>query len=436
MEIYIVQPNDNINDIAKKFGVSVEKLIRDNEIDNPNELVIGQTIVIVYPKQTYTVKDGDTLESISKAFEVPQMQLLRNNPYLTNRDLYPGEVITISYNTIGKITTNGYIYPFINIDVLKKTLPSLTYISIYNYRATSEGEIETYFDDSKVLQMANEYDTVPLLMLTTLSLLGEPDIEVAYSILLNEEYQKYHIEKLVYFLKSKGYYGVNVVFNYMSIANQNLYQNFVKNISDSLKKEGFLVFITINPNISFLNNEIEFEKIDYRNINQIADGILFLRFIWGVNSEPPTPVSSIEQIKVFLNYVLTMASFDKISIGKQLISYDWTLPYIPGKSKANSLTIDSALDLARSEGAIIQFDEVSQTPFFFYQKSVFGLTTDHIVWSIDARSILALVNLISEYKLNGTGLWNVMTYYAQLWLVLNSQFEINKFSIKDFDKTK
>jgi spore germination protein len=138
------------------------------------------------------------------------MQLLRNNPFLVNRNVYPGEVIIISYNTIGKITTNGYAYPFIDINILKKTLPSLTYISIYNYRATSEGEIITHFDDFDVLKVTKEYGTIPLLMLTTLSPLGELDLEVAYSILLNEDYQKSMIEQMLSIIKSKGYYGIKI----------------------------------------------------------------------------------------------------------------------------------------------------------------------------------------------------------------------------------
>jgi LysM repeat protein len=36
MDIYVVQPNDNIYEIAKKFGVSAEKLIQDNELKDPN----------------------------------------------------------------------------------------------------------------------------------------------------------------------------------------------------------------------------------------------------------------------------------------------------------------------------------------------------------------------------------------------------------------
>jgi spore germination protein len=113
-------------------------------------------------------------------------------------------------------------------------------------------------------------------------------------------------------------------------------------------------------------------------------------------------------------------------VGNPLISYDWALPYIQGESQANSLTIDASLSLAYDKKAIIQFDDVSQTPFFVYTQLFNGLSTQHIVWSIDARTISALVELISELGLSGAGLWNVMIYFHQLWLVINSQYEIEK----------
>lgn len=169
MDIYVVQPNDTIEDIAKKFGVSVAKLVRDNEIEKPNQLVPGQTIVITYPEQTYTVQSGDTLQSISENFGVSILQLLRNNPFLSNRKVRPGETITIRYNTTGKLTTNGFTYPYMNIETLKKTLPSLTYLTVYNYQITRKGELIPYFDDSDIIQAAKDYGTIPLMMLTAIS---------------------------------------------------------------------------------------------------------------------------------------------------------------------------------------------------------------------------------------------------------------------------
>lgn len=40
------------------------RLIQDNQLPDPSQLVVGQTLVIQYPRSTCTVRSGDTLFSI------------------------------------------------------------------------------------------------------------------------------------------------------------------------------------------------------------------------------------------------------------------------------------------------------------------------------------------------------------------------------------
>ncbi|OYO67611.1 hypothetical protein CG709_17695, partial [Lachnotalea glycerini] len=133
-----------------------------------------------------------------------------------------------------------------------------------------------------------------------------------------------------------------------------------------LDKDNLLLFVTVNPNTSYVNNELTFDKIDYSVLNTKVNGIIFLQFIWGTNYGPPLPVNSIAKIKSFIDYAITNISSTSIAVGLSIISYDWQLPYIPGNSYANSLSLNSALRLAQDKGVSIQFDEVSQSPFFTY----------------------------------------------------------------------
>lgn len=92
MNIHIVQEGDTVASIAELYGVSETRMIQENEITYPDDLVIGQTIVITYPEITYTVKEGDTLGDIANAYGITLLQLLRNNAFLASRDyIYTGE---------------------------------------------------------------------------------------------------------------------------------------------------------------------------------------------------------------------------------------------------------------------------------------------------------------------------------------------------------
>jgi spore germination protein len=427
MELYVVQQGDSIDTIAERFGITVDKLAYDNGLVYPYNLVIGQTIVIAYPKQSHIVQEGDTLQSIANAYSVSQMQILRNNPYISDRGyLIPGETLVISYNTSRSITVNGFTYPYIRRETLIRILPNLTYLTIFNYSITKTGEIIEYYDDSDVVNTAKEYGVIPLLMLTTLSPQGEPNIEVAYDVLLNEEYQDRSINQFTNIMKQKGYLGLNMVINYLNENSQSLYLNFVQKISERLQQEGLLFFATINYSIQERDNKISVEEVDYSKLSMYVNGLIFLKFVWGTNYGPPSPVSNINNIRAIIDYATSIVSEDKIAVGKPILGYDWQLPYVPNRSFATSMSIDSALSLAYETGAIIQFDEDSQTPYFYYNQIYFGAPVQHIVWFIDARSIDALDNVILEYSLNGSGIWNIMNYYPQLWTILNTKFDTVK----------
>jgi spore germination protein len=193
-----------------------------------------------------------------------------------------------------------------------------------------------------------------------------------------------------------------------------------------LRDEGYLVFTTINTKTISINSEIRFERVDFSVLDQSAQSIIFMNYEWATNVNPPSPIISISNADLFLNYVSNYIPSAKEIIGLATIGYDWELPFSAGISSVYSLTSDRAVDLARNTGASIQFDEISQTPFYTYTLIRDGNQIEHIVWFIDARSINALLDLAVKYQLHGIGVWNITIYNPQLWLIINSQYEIEK----------
>ncbi|WMJ86361.1 LysM peptidoglycan-binding domain-containing protein [Anaerocolumna sp. MB42-C2] len=424
MEIYVVQQGDTIYSIALKFGISVEKLIVDNGIEDPYHLIVGQTLVITYPAQVYTVQEGDTLAGISEAYNVTVLQLLRNNPDLANEQfIYPGETLVISYNNnLGSVWVAGYTYPFINEEILKKTLPCLTYLLIFNYRITDNGELIGSNDDISVIQTANLYGSATTLVVTTYSQTGNIDLEFEYEVLLNQQIQDTIIENLLNILKAKGYNGVNLAFQFINSINQGLYLNFLTNVLSRLHQEGYSVFLTLNPGLKYNGVDITFEKINYTELSNVSDGLLFLSYDWGFTERSPAQFSIITTNEL-LDYIVTQVPLDKIRIGLPTLGYDWPLPYIPGSTRANALNYDSVLALAYQVNAVINYDESTLSAYFEY---IDNLNQPHIVWFKDARSINTSLQILKSYGIEGIGIWNIMYYFSEMWLVLNTQYEIIK----------
>lgn len=423
MEIHVVQTGDTLQSIAELYGVSANQLIIDNGITHPNNLRPGQSIVIAKPERTHIVREGDSLQAIADTYNVSVIQLLANNPYLSNREfLFPGDEIIISFQRKRTITTHGNTAPYISKEALTKTLPYLTYLSILNYTATQDGDIQTYYDDTELIQTTLAYGVAPLMLLTTLTIQGEAKIRTDYDLLLNNEFQDKQIDNILAILKTKGFMGLNLSFQFINVSNVLLYRDYLMKVSTRLNAEGYPVFVTINPNITETSAGVQFERIDYSYFNQISDSMIFMTYEWASQRNPPSAISSIYRANLFLNHVLNYIPSDKIILGIATIGYDWELPYVPGVSNINVISYERFIDFAENFGAEIRFDEASQSPYFTYTSGM----VDHIVWFIDAKSINASLDLVIKYNLKGISIWNITIYNPQLWLLINSQFEIEK----------
>jgi len=112
----------------------------------------------------------------------------------------------------------------------------------------------------------------------------------------------------------------------------------------------------------------------------------------------------------------------KIFMGIPNYGYDWTLPYRPGTA-ARTVSNVGAVDLAAREGAAIQYDRASQSPFFNYYDDA---GRRHEVWFEDARSILAKLFLANEFRVGGLSYWTIGRFFPQNWLVLSNVYNIRK----------
>ncbi|WP_033166272.1 LysM peptidoglycan-binding domain-containing protein [Clostridium sp. KNHs205] len=424
MIIHVVQLGDTLTSIAESYGISIDSLIINNGIQNPNNLVEGQCIVIVYPQATYMVQEGDTLAGIAFANNVTIIELLRNNPFISDREfLFPGESLVISYGEKkGKITTNGYANPFIDIAVLRKTLPFLTFLTIFGYRLTRNADVIEP-NDEEILQLTKVYKVAPLMLISSLSFEGVGSDEDVYNILFNEDNVKRYAENILAVLKRKGFYGVSFILSYIIGDIVEIYNRFARIMAERLNSEGYAVFISISPVVDVENNEVSFEKINYSEIAKEANQMVIMNYNWGYYFGPPTPVLSLSTLQLFIDYLITLIPRDKMNIGLPVIGYSWLLPYLIGITRANAITYDAAIELALTTGSKIQFDEISQNPHFEYFLGV-DIPRKYVVWFVDARTIDALLDLVIVNNFPGISIWNIMTYFTQLWLIINSQYDI------------
>ena len=70
MLIHIVSEGDTLFSIAQQYGVSETLLRRQNQVPENGQLVVGQTLVILFPAAVHTVSEGDTISSIAAQYGI------------------------------------------------------------------------------------------------------------------------------------------------------------------------------------------------------------------------------------------------------------------------------------------------------------------------------------------------------------------------------
>ena len=168
-----------------------------------------------------------------------------------------------------------------------------------------------------------------------------------------------------------------------------------------------------------------YEGHDYALLGAAADAVLLMTYEWGYTYGPPMAVSPIAQVEKVIDYALTRIPAEKLLLGVSVYGYDFTLPYSPGESRAESLSTRQAVALAYSRGAVINYDGAAQAPYFDYYDN--GVR--HTVWYEDARSVNARLELAARKGLSGVLIWSLNREGNQNLAVLNDRADRAPFSI-------
>lgn len=423
MVIYTVRPGDTAASIAARFGVSAERLILDNEL-TPESLSIGQAIVIAYPSKVHTVRSGESLWSIASDYGISTNQLYRNNPILGGQpELYPGQSLVIEYSDEkrGTLSVTGYVYTFVDEPTLRKTLPYLTYLAIFSYGMREDGSL-IIPDDERLISLAKEYGTKPMLVLTSLGDDGTFSTQRVSDVLNNPTARANLIANLTRTMNEKGYDAINSDFEYIQASDREIYVTFISELRNSLSKYGKIVDVSLAPKTSDGQIGLLYEGIDYRALGEAADTVFLMTYEWGYTYSEPRAVAPIPSVEQVVDYATGVIPHETISMGMPNYGYDWQLPWVEGVP-ARSLSNVEAVGLANNSGAEIFYDETAQTPWFRYYDE---RGERHEVWFEDARSAEAKLALASGKNLRGIGIWNVTRWFPQLWLVLNILYDIRR----------
>ncbi|MDX1807251.1 MAG: glycosyl hydrolase family 18 protein [Paenisporosarcina sp.] len=376
--IYVVKSGDSLYSIAKRFNVNAANLATLNELDDPDVLVIGQTIVIPGAPN-------------------PSRPTIESNAYV---EWYTENL------------------PQSLLDEVKKRGPLLTYLMPFSYDVKRDGSL-TPLNWNGLEKIAADEKVATSIVITNIED-GAFSDTLAQAIFADPAIQEKLIQNILAEAKAKNAKDIHVDFEYLRKEDRQAYVNFLKKLKEEAK--GLALSVALAPKTSADQVGKWYEGHDYKQIGEVADFVVIMTYEWGYSGGPPMAVSPIGPVRQVLTYALTEIPAEKIMMGQNLYGYDWTLPFKVGNPNAKALSPKQAINLARERNAAIAYDMKSQAPYFNYWLE----GKEHVVWFEDARSINAKYQLIKELGLRGISYWHIAFQFPQNWLLLNELFHVKK----------
>jgi len=323
------------------------------------------------------------------------------------------------------VKVNGYAYADIADDVLEKTLPFLTFISLFSYEARGDGAvtpIAVLAAEDKVIAKAIDAKVKPALVVTNIGANGNFDSGLAHTILNNPVAVDNLIDNLLKAMHAKRYAGLDVDFEYVLPQDREAFNTFLAKCAQKMHSNGFFISCAIPAKDTENTANALTGAYDYAAIGSIVDYVTLMTYDWGYPSSQAMAVAPIRNVENTVRFATTQMPSSKILMGIPNYGYDWPVPASrenPGRSIGNV----AALELAHRHNQAISFDEQSQAPFFIYYDES-GKRRE--VWFEDARSVKAKLELGAKYNLAGFSYWTINTFWPQNWLLLDAMFRLIK----------
>ncbi|HLO12826.1 MAG TPA: glycoside hydrolase family 18 protein [Pseudoneobacillus sp.] len=426
MQIHVVQKGQSLYGIAQTYGTTVNDIVEANQVPNPNNLIVGQTLVIPIIGSFYWVKAGDTLWSISRRYGISYQELARVNKISANQHLPAGYRLYIPPQKKRKGEFNGYVEPRGNTvapaleNAAREAGPFLTYLAPFSFQVLRDGSLkEPLLNNFPSIARSNNN---VLMMVITNQENDQFSAELGQIILNDNAIQDRFLNNVVTTAKKHGFRDIHFDFEFLRPADRDAYLRFLKKAKARFKQEGWLLSTALAPKTSATQKGEWYEAHDYKAIGEIVDFVVIMTYEWGYSGGPAMAVSPIGPVRKVLEYAITAMPANKILMGQNLYGYDWTLPFVKG-TVAKAISPQQAIMIAARNNVPIQYDNEAQAPFFHYTAAD---GKRHEVWFEDARSIQAKFNLIKELGLRGMSYWKLGLSFPQNWLLIRENFDVVK----------
>jgi spore germination protein len=416
---HTVRSGETLWMIAERYGTTIQAIVQANQITNPSQITPGMVFII--PARTHVVQSGESLWQIAQRYNTTVQEIIRLNQIQNPNVIITGTVLSIPFR---KPTTDVNAYTINTGEQgasdIREVGRYLTYSAPFAYTFNEDGTLNA-ITDVPIIQASVAERVSPMMSITNFTY-RTTGSQLARTILSSTDLQDRLLTNILSIMRQKGYLGLNIDFENVYPADRELYNSFLQRTVDRLHPAGYYVSTALAPKTSGEQKGLLYEAHDYPAHGRIVDFVVLMTYEWGYRLGPPQAISPLNQIRRVLDYAVSVIPRNKIFFGFQIYARDWLLPHVQGQ-EAETFSQQEAVRRAIQYGVAIQYDQVAQSPFFRYTDAQ---GRGHEVWFEDARSAQAKFDTVKDYGLRGISYWALGYPYPQNWLLLEDNFTIHK----------
>ncbi len=107
MFFHFVKKGDTVSRLSRQYNVPMNRIIADNNLEEPYSLVVGECLIIRPKTRVYIVKPGDTIDKIAEKFSIPGEQLIKDNSISDPTRIQIGTRLVLNYDNSDKKAINA-----------------------------------------------------------------------------------------------------------------------------------------------------------------------------------------------------------------------------------------------------------------------------------------------------------------------------------------
>ncbi|OPX83516.1 MAG: putative sporulation-specific glycosylase YdhD [Pelotomaculum sp. PtaB.Bin104] len=229
--------------------------------------------------------------------------------------------------------------------------------------------------------------------------------QLIHRLLSNQYLRQSLITNIYNMLSGYGFSGVNIDFEFVPPEDRQFLNAFMNELYQVLKPSGFLVTISLPPELRDDPTHPFSGAFSYHDLAQNSDQLYVLAYDEHVAQ--PGPIASIGFTRQVLSYALSVIPREKIRLGMAVYGRDWS----QNTNLPMELSYDEAVNRAARFGAKILYDPEAQAPTYTYTEN--GIK--HVVWFEDVRSFMKKINLVVQERIQGIGVWRFGLEDSRIW---------------------